>query len=74
MPLIVIAALLGVLVGWPYLLVRHAIPRSQLNRLVIGMTKDDVRNVLGEPREIRRYFWRNVDGELFVDLAKEHQP
>ncbi len=53
MPLIVIAAMIGVPAGWFYILVRPAMPRSQLNRLVIGMTKDDVRNVLGEPRENR---------------------
>ncbi len=52
-PRIVIAALLAVPASGFYILVRPAMPYYQLNRLAVGMTKDEVRNVLGEPREIR---------------------
>lgn len=32
-------------------------PRSQLNRLTIGMTKDEVRSVLGEPQKTGKDYW-----------------
>jgi len=50
---IIVAAILVVPSGWAYVLVRHAVPRPLLDRLVIGMTYEEVRDVLGVPREIR---------------------
>lgn len=57
-PLIVVAALLGFFVGVPYLLVRHAMPRSKLNRSETGMAKDEGRTVLGEPHKIGKDSWQ----------------
>lgn len=48
-PLIVFAALVGIFIGVPYLVVRPAMPRVLLHRLKMGMTKDEVRAVMGEP-------------------------
>ena len=53
MPVIVSVALFGIVLGIPYVLARHAMARSTLNQLAIGMTKEEVRKVLGEPRRIR---------------------
>lgn len=48
--LIIVVGLLGVLVGLPYIVLRPAMPRSELRRLAIGKTRDDVRSVLGNPQ------------------------
>lgn len=50
---IIVAAIFVVPFVWAYVLVRPAMPRSLLNHLVNGMTYEEVREVLGEPREIR---------------------
>ena len=40
-----------------YLMFRPALPTSTLNRIHIGMSKHDVRTILGEPRDINKYQW-----------------
>lgn len=56
-PLTIVTALFIVFIGVPYLLVRPAMPRSKLSRLAIGMTKDEIRTVLGEPHKTGENYW-----------------
>lgn len=51
--LVIVVVLLCFFVGWPYLMIRHAVRRSDLARLAIGMTKDEVRAVLGSPNDVK---------------------
>ena len=44
-----------------YILLRPAMPRAKLAQITKGMSKSDVRRVLGEPREKKAsdwHFWR----------------
>ena len=52
---------LALVLGAAYILSRHAVPLSKLERLWPGITKAEIKKILGEPRQVVNgewHFWR----------------